>query len=243
MRSPCPRTPPTIWRRYGRRLAWGFQAAACSGRGVYTRSDRQLRRASRRRGGATKFRFTGLAAYSGEMTAVDPRPLLGEPLPLDLLNTTWMSGDALQDLLVDEAGARIFLDGHGFDAPADAAARRALRETREALRALLSDPSSATARSWRECRAGAGRAAAAARPRRRRARSRRFGQLACAVDLRGGDGEAAREPRGSDPRLRQPGLRPVVPGTSRPGTRRWCSMAACGNRDKAIRHGRTAGHQ
>jgi predicted RNA-binding Zn ribbon-like protein len=27
--------------------------------------------------------------------------------------------------------------------------------------------------------------------------------------------------------------------TSRPGTRRWCSMAACGNRDKAARHGRT----
>ena len=26
--------------------------------------------------------------------------------------------------------------------------------------------------------------------------------------------------------------------TTRPGTRRWCSMAACGNRDKAIRHGR-----
>jgi predicted RNA-binding Zn ribbon-like protein len=29
----------------------------------------------------------------------------------------------------------------------------------------------------------------------------------------------------------------------RRGRRRWCSMAACGNRDKAIRHGRTAGHQ
>ena len=55
---------------------------------------------------------------------IDPRPLLGEPLPLDLINTTWMSGDGLQDLLVDEAGARIFLDAHGFDAPADAAARR-----------------------------------------------------------------------------------------------------------------------
>jgi predicted RNA-binding Zn ribbon-like protein len=27
--------------------------------------------------------------------------------------------------------------------------------------------------------------------------------------------------------------------TSRPGTRRWCSMASCGNRDKAVRHGRS----
>src|SRR3954468_20181166 len=80
------------------------------------------------------------------VTAVDPRPLLGEPLPLDLINTTWLTDDGLQDLLADEAGARIFLDAHGFDAPADAAARRALRETREALRAFLSDRDSPTAR-------------------------------------------------------------------------------------------------
>jgi len=73
------------------------------------------------------------------VTAVDPRPLLGEPLPLDLLNTTWIAGGELRDLLTDEAGARIFLDGHGFDAPTDAAARRALRETREAIRTWLSD--------------------------------------------------------------------------------------------------------
>src|SRR5215218_5785541 len=89
---------------------------------------------------------TGITAYAGEVTAVDPRPLLGEPLPLDLINTTWIAGDGFHDLLEEEAGARIFLDGHGFDAPADAGARRALRDTREALRALLADPSSPTAR-------------------------------------------------------------------------------------------------
>jgi predicted RNA-binding Zn ribbon-like protein len=30
---------------------------------------------------------------------------------------------------------------------------------------------------------------------------------------------------------------------SRPGTRRWCSMAGCGNRDKAVRHGRVRSHR
>ena len=34
--------------------------------------------------------ITGLTAYAGDMPAVDPRPLLGEPLPLDLINTTWI---------------------------------------------------------------------------------------------------------------------------------------------------------
>ena len=101
------------------------------------------------------YRETGITAYAGEVPVADPRPLLGEPLPLDLLNTTWMTGDGLHDLLADEAGARIFLDAHGFDAPADAAARRALRETREALRTLLVGPRLADGAARRERRAGA----------------------------------------------------------------------------------------
>ncbi|WP_205626740.1 ABATE domain-containing protein, partial [Mycobacteroides sp. H070] len=39
----------------------------------------------------------------------DPRPHLGEPLALDLLNTRWMSGDGLQDLLSTLDGVRIWL--------------------------------------------------------------------------------------------------------------------------------------
>src|SRR3954470_865963 len=104
------------------------------------------RRAPRRNRHRTRTWLTGMTAYAGVVTAADPRPLLGEPLPLDLINTTWMSDGGLQDLLADEEGARIFLDAHGFDAPADAAARRALRGTREVLRAFLSDRDSATAR-------------------------------------------------------------------------------------------------
>ena len=65
------------------------------------------------------------------------RPLTGEPLPLDLLNTTWIADGERRDQLADEAGMRSWLDEHGFDAPSDASARRALLDTREALRALL----------------------------------------------------------------------------------------------------------
>jgi predicted RNA-binding Zn ribbon-like protein len=177
------------------------------------------------------------------VTVVDPRPLHGEPLPLDLLNTTWMSGDALQDLLVDEAGARIFLDGHGFDAPADGAARRALRETREALRALLSDPSSATARHV----VNAVLARGGQRPL----------LVSGGVELEVDASVNWRVPwicaaamvtllETRADRIRgcaNPDCVLWFLDTSRPGTRRWCSMAACGNREKAIRHGRTAGHQ
>jgi predicted RNA-binding Zn ribbon-like protein len=177
------------------------------------------------------------------VTAVDPRPLLGEPLPLDLINTTWVSGDGLQDLLVDEAGARIFLDAHGFDAPVDAAARRALRETREALRALLADPSSPTARHGVNALLERG----AQRP------LLGVGGVEVAVDapvawrvpwLCAAAMVTLLETRAD--RIHgcaNPDCVLWFLDTSRPGTRRWCSMAACGNRDKAIRHGRTAGHQ
>ncbi len=45
----------------------------------------------------------------------DPRPHVGEPLALDLLNTVWMSGDGPQDLLTDVAGVRIWLAANGLD--------------------------------------------------------------------------------------------------------------------------------
>ncbi len=167
---------------------------------------------------------------------LDPRPLTGEPLPLDLLNTTWMSSDGLQDLLAGETGTRLWLSEHGFDGPADAAARRALREAREALRAVARDHDSVAginavlARGAQRplLRAGGGfelevDAAAAWRA-----------PWTCAAAM-----IALLEERGD--RIRgcaNPECILWFLDTSRPGTRRWCSMAACGNRDKAIRHGR-----
>jgi predicted RNA-binding Zn ribbon-like protein len=169
---------------------------------------------------------------------VDPRPLTGEPLPLDLLNTTWMAADGLRDLLVDERGARGWLDLHGFtEAPADPGP---LREAREALRAVLLDRNAVAginavlARGGERpvLRAGGviGRALDAAPEWRV--------PWACAAEL-----AALLESRGD--RVRGCANSECVLwflDTSRPGTRRWCSMAACGNRDKAVRHGRVRHH-
>lgn len=66
---------------------------------------------------------------------LDPRPHLGEPLALDLLNTRWMSGDGPQDLLTDIAGLEIWLAANGLAGrcDADAAALEAVRAARAAI--------------------------------------------------------------------------------------------------------------
>jgi predicted RNA-binding Zn ribbon-like protein len=191
------------------------------------------------------------------------RPLTGEPLPLDLLNTTWIANGERRDQLADEAGMRSWLDEHGFDAPSDASARRALLDTREALRALLLARGDGKARAQSDSAPAASDAHAA----HAHARSKPAIEAVNAVLARGGrhpvltpDGveyevvaaNAWRVPwtcaaelvelldqRGD--RIRgcaNPDCVLWFLDTTRPGTRRWCSMAACGNRDKAIRHGR-----
>ncbi|MFF7854702.1 CGNR zinc finger domain-containing protein [Streptomyces sp. NPDC007904] len=169
---------------------------------------------------------------------VDPRPLTGEPLALDLLNTRWIRDGAPQDLLTGTDGLAVWLGAHGLDGrfTADAAtlghvlqAREALKEAvdgapergAEAVDAVLAHGrirATLTAdgpgerpefddASW-------GPAWLAARDYLR--------LLALAPDrIRGCAHEAC-----------------VLHffDTSRNGTRRWCSMAACGNRAKASRH-------
>jgi predicted RNA-binding Zn ribbon-like protein len=163
--------------------------------------------------------------------------LTGEPLPLDLLNTTWIAGGERHDFLVDDAGARAWLDEHGFDAPADA---RALREAREAMRALLLDR---TAIDGVNAVLGRG----AQRPRLTAEGVTGEFEVAarwrvpwlCAVEL-----VALLDTRGERVKAcANPDCVLWFLDTTRPGTRRWCSMAACGNRDKAIRHGRTRAHR
>lgn len=69
----------------------------------------------------------------------DPRPLTGEPLALDLLNTRWMSEGTLQDLLADADGLAVWLDSTGLSgghAPDDRMLRH-VRQAREALRTAV----------------------------------------------------------------------------------------------------------
>jgi predicted RNA-binding Zn ribbon-like protein len=152
---------------------------------------------------------------------------------LDLLNTMWMSDGGLQDLLADEAGARFWLGSHGLDAPAEPAP---LRETREALRALLLDRSAVAGVNAVLAR-GAERPvlwAGGAVERVVDAAEEWRVPWRCAtamIELLETRGDRIRGCANPDCVL-------WFLDTSRPGTRRWCSMASCGNRDKAVRHGR-----
>ncbi|AKN72525.1 hypothetical protein QR97_24600 [Streptomyces sp. PBH53] len=171
-------------------------------------------------------------------TARDPRPLTGEPLALDLLNTRWNSDGVTQDLLADTDGLAVWLASNGLAGshPVDAETLRRLRTAREALKAAV-DGSPEQAAPLVDAVLEHGR-----------------------IRARLTAGGPAEEPEFADPSwgpawlaarnyldllTRAPErIRTCAGGgcilhffdTSRNGTRRWCSMAACGNRAKASRH-------
>ncbi|MFF2657561.1 CGNR zinc finger domain-containing protein [Kitasatospora sp. NPDC058032] len=173
----------------------------------------------------------------------DPRPLLGEPLALDLLNTRW-AGVPVNDLFAAPEGHAIWLSSAGLAGrcAADPAGLAALLEAREALAAAV-----------RELDAG---------------RLPGAGQLA-GLDAVLRHGRVRREASAAGPvdrvEVDEPhrlaawlvvddflGLLAQGPGrirkcadeacllhffdTSQNGRRRWCRMAVCGNRAKAARH-------
>lgn len=165
----------------------------------------------------------------------DPRPHVGEPLALDLLNTVWMSADGPRDLLTDVAGLRSWLVDNGLDerCPADEKTRVALVRTREAvLRAVADneiDDVNAVLDHGRVRRVltvtGPREEADVARP------EWLPGWLA-ADDL-------LRLLAVAPDRIKQCAHEHCVlwfHDTSKNGTRRWHSMTTCGNRAKAARH-------
>lgn len=168
----------------------------------------------------------------------DPRPLTGEPLALDLLNTRWVRDAVTLDLLDGTDGLAVWLDAHGLGDRfrADAATLRHTLEARDALLGAVEG--------------GSGRGAEAVDAVLAHGRIR-------ATLTADGPGE---RPEFDDPswgpawlaardylRLLQTApdrIRACAHeactlhffDTSRNGTRRWCSMASCGNRAKASRH-------
>ncbi|MFG3204749.1 CGNR zinc finger domain-containing protein [Streptomyces sp. NPDC048192] len=168
----------------------------------------------------------------------DPRPLTGEPLALDLLNTRWNRDGVTQDLLAGTEGLAVWLASNGLagDHPAGPEALEHLRAARTALKAAVDGPPAEAAPL----------VDAVLEHGRIRARLTADGP--------------AEEPEFADPSWgpawlaarnylelisRAPErIRTCAGGgcilhffdTSRNGTRRWCSMAACGNRAKASRH-------
>ncbi|GGP54825.1 CGNR zinc finger domain-containing protein [Saccharothrix coeruleofusca] len=168
------------------------------------------------------------------MTA-DPRPLIGEPLALDLLNTRWIAGGA-HDLLETADGLRTWLRSAGLAerCRADEATLTAVLRTRDALAAAIDPPHSTAALDEV---LGHGRI-------RLRVVDRRPVEEVEVDDPAWLPGWlAARDyvdllRRAAD-RVRacaNPACVLHFFDVSKNGSRRWCSMAGCGNRAKANRH-------
>lgn len=175
-------------------------------------------------------------------SVIDPRPLLGEPVSLDLLNTRWMAGDDVRDLLTGPGGLTVWLEANGLAGrcPDDATALESLLAAREALAVAVRDPGAPS----REALDGLNAVLAHGRVRR----------------FVGPDGRPAQDVETDLPVWRAPwiavddylGLLAADPAriracahdrcilhffdTSQNRRRRWCSMAVCGNRAKASRH-------
>ncbi|MFD0905315.1 CGNR zinc finger domain-containing protein [Actinomadura sediminis] len=176
---------------------------------------------------------------SQEQVAADPRPLIGEPLCLDLINTRWIDDGVRHDLLDSTGGLAVWLRSAGLDdrATADRATLDAVVETRDVLLGLAERRSS---------------------PEKAEALNRVLAHGALHPRL-GPDGPE-HHPRTDDPAWLPSWLAAAdylrllteSPGRIKPcahpncvlyfhdatknGTRRWCSMAVCGNRAKAARH-------
>ncbi|MEW2524818.1 CGNR zinc finger domain-containing protein [Streptomyces sp. NPDC047071] len=175
--------------------------------------------------------------------AHDPRPLTGEPLSLDLLNTRWMHDGAREDLLTDPEGLAVWLAANGLDTrfAADARTLRNVLAARDALAGLVDLPGKPGGDATAVARLDAVLA---------------HGRIRARLTPEG----PAEEPEFADPawgpawlaardyldllsaapdRIRRCAHEACVLhffDTSRNGTRRWCSMAVCGNRAKASRH-------
>jgi predicted RNA-binding Zn ribbon-like protein len=174
----------------------------------------------------------------------DTRPLLGEPLALDLLNTRWDTPDGPADLLADADGHRIWLASAGLAdrCTADPASRAATRQARAALHAA--------ARAPRDPQA----LAAVDRLLEHGALRHRLTPTGPSAAVEVDDpawlaGWLALDDylhllAAAPERIRScagPHRLPVwFYDTSRNGMRRWCSMAGCGNRAKAARYQRRA---
>jgi predicted RNA-binding Zn ribbon-like protein len=162
----------------------------------------------------------------------DPRPLTGEPLALDLVNTVWVSDGVRRDLLARPDGVALWLRVAGHpDAPRDA---DPLRAAREAIRAVAADHGDAAALNAVLAHGRLVERLGADGPER-------------ALEV---DDERWRVPwlaaqnllellRAGPDRIRRCANHRCVLhfyDASRAGRRQWCSMAACGNRAKARRH-------
>ncbi|WP_330179314.1 CGNR zinc finger domain-containing protein [Nocardia sp. NBC_01503] len=162
-----------------------------------------------------------------------PRPHLGEPLALDLLNTRWIDADGPQDLLADTRGLRQWLAENDLAVQASEPMLHAVRTAREAILHAVRGESADELNKVLEhgrIRRTLTPAGPVAEPDIRQAEwlpawlaaDDLLNLLAAAPD-----------------RIKQcahPNCVLWFHDTSKNGARRWHSMATCGNRAKATRH-------
>ncbi|MCG5471683.1 CGNR zinc finger domain-containing protein [Micromonospora sp. LAH09] len=162
------------------------------------------------------------------------RPLVGEPLALDLVNTQWVERGHLVDLFDEPDGLRGWLTEHRL--PGDPASVEApLREVRAALRRVLEQPDDAAERA-----VNAILARGASRYTLRQGAVHEHHDVdpgwlpswQAAVNYL----ELLRQQPNRIRRCGNPACVLHFYDTSRNGTRRWCSMDGCGARAKAARH-------
>jgi predicted RNA-binding Zn ribbon-like protein len=181
-----------------------------------------------------------MSTEPGRGPAADPRPLTGEPLPLDLVNTVWIDEGVRHDLLARPGGLSVWLRSAGFadTVTPDQETLDALLATRRAVAALLDESADA--------QQGADELNEILRHGRIQRRLGEAGPLS-AVETDSPGWLAAWTAAESYLRLldehpdrirkcANPECVLHFYDISKNGKRRWCSMAGCGNRAKASRH-------
>ncbi len=170
-------------------------------------------------------------------SASDSRPLIGEPLSLDLLNTVWIDAGGTHDLLDTLDGLAGWLRTHDLPSSRPEATRALLLQTRAAIAEHLAE----LAGTARTEPLNAVLRHGAVQPVLTRDGPRDVAVLDapeylaawhCARDylrLLAQDPSRIR-------RCAHPDCVLHFYDTSAKADRRWCSMAGCGNRAKAARH-------
>ena len=168
----------------------------------------------------------------------DPRPLAGEPLALDLLNTQWLPSGTPVDLLATPAGTRAWLAAAGAAARRFPETRQALVAARQAIRDVLTGQGGTAALDGLNEVLGHGRVRLSIGPPMNPRQTLEVDDPAWrpAVMAAANLLELLAQAPDRIRRCQNPACVLWYYDTTRNGTRRWCSMANCGNRAKAHRH-------
>ncbi|ADB48900.1 CGNR zinc finger domain-containing protein [Conexibacter woesei] len=167
----------------------------------------------------------------------DPRPLTGEPLALDLVDTVWIDDDGAHDLFDDPAQRSAWLAHWELPDPGGRSARANLVEARQAIRLLLEHPGDRAAEDAVDLVLARGRI-------RLTLHDGQPGETVEVAPAWAAAWHAARDLRrllaARPERVKHCANRDCVlwfEDTTRSATRRWCSMTGgCGSRLKARRH-------